>query len=568
MDDWSYCEIARILSEEGRLDMTDWPSMSLIFQVFCGSILIKIFGMKYSILHIFSYIMGFCSVLTLYYLLIEFKIKRKVSLLCSLILLVNPIFLSLSYTFMTDIFFLALVLISIFCYIKGLKNVFNVKLNKGEKSYYKIFIIALTLSILSSLVRQIGILISMSAGITLLLCCFKIFDCENKFKEKRSDFFKLSLLILLLPIILIFIFQYWMALQFGVSGSLGEKIDFIRNNWNLGLLPYRTYAIFSYLGIFLFPLVIISISDFLKFQTKQKENHKNFLKKNSLLVTSVLVFVVLFIIYSFTTPQKSPFFSSDKISSLFPYFENMISNFSTGPLTLRDTYILHYPPPFEIPSFFILIISIVGSLSGSWLFYLLLKKIISYIKNYKKSEFIHWYNISQFFILLVSGFYILQLYFYNKAFDRYIIFLIPLFSILLFSNNSGYMKEGFKNSFKAKRQYFIAQILIFLFLIISVTGLHDYISWNKGRWNAVDYLFAKGIKPEVIDGGFEFNGLFTYNSARTYEKEREDLSWWWVVDDEYIIAFNKLPNYSVHKKFSYTTFLPPGKKNILLIKRK
>ena len=40
---------------------------------------------------------------------------------------------------------------------------------------------------------------------------------------------------------------------------------------------------------------------------------------------------------------------------------------------------------------------------------------------------------------------------------------------------------------------------------------HDYLAWNRVRWQALDQLVrAENIAPSRIDGGFEFNGQHHY----------------------------------------------------------
>jgi hypothetical protein len=569
MDDWSYMKIAKVLAFEHKLIMTDWPSMSLVFQVFCSAILIKSFGSEYFILHLFSYCMGFFAVITTYYLYRILKINHKKAFLTSLILFSNPLFFCLNFTFMTDIFFLLLSLLSIFFITKAFS------INDSSEQSSKIvggkvsFILAILFVIFAILVRQTALIISLSAGL-LLFIKYAIFRKKDTLSNKLDKAaISWATIFLVIPIAILVIFQLWMYYQFGISRSLSEKIDFLKNEWHWSLITYRTYAIFCYLGLFLAPLLIPMVilwKKILPSSGSSKFRETIFKNRSSLIILTI--FLCLFLYYNFTKGENSTYFHDNKNAALFPYFENMISNFTIGPLTLRDTYILHYPPYFELPYFIIFIISFAACVLGSIVFdifftrsYHIFKQLLS-----KRSEEFNS-NLPEAFILLISFFYILQLYLYNKAFDRYILFLIPLFSfILLKTYLSGKISEP-KIVRENKLFYFGSILLIIILFSISIMGTHDYISWNQARWKGINSLFDKGISPDSIDGGFEFNGLYTYDPSSTYNPSNRNLSWWWVVNDEYIISFNELPDYRVIEKIGYKSCLSKKEQFILVLKR-
>jgi hypothetical protein len=99
----------------------------------------------------------------------------------------------------------------------------------------------------------------------------------------------------------------------------------------------------------------------------------------------------------------------------------------------------------------------------------------------------------------------------------------------------------------------------------SVSAVHDYMAWNRARWQAITYLTSDlAVPAERLDGGFEFNGLYTYseNYVRVANK-----SPWWVKDDEYVIAFDVLPGYDVSRAYPVRTWLPAGIKRIYVLRR-
>jgi len=98
----------------------------------------------------------------------------------------------------------------------------------------------------------------------------------------------------------------------------------------------------------------------------------------------------------------------------------------------------------------------------------------------------------------------------------------------------------------------------------SVSAVHDYMDWNRTRWQAIKYLTIDLAVPvERMDGGFEFNGLYTYSEeSRTPSK-----SPWRVKDDEYVVAFDVLPGYDVSRVYPVRTWLPAGIKRVYVLRR-
>jgi len=48
---------------------------------------------------------------------------------------------------------------------------------------------------------------------------------------------------------------------------------------------------------------------------------------------------------------------------------------------------------------------------------------------------------------------------------------------------------------------------------------------------------------------------------------RADRSWWWVQDDQYIVAFGDLPGYARILRVAYDRWLPPGQGDIVVLER-
>jgi hypothetical protein len=117
-----------------------------------------------------------------------------------------------------------------------------------------------------------------------------------------------------------------------------------------------------------------------------------------------------------------------------------------------------------------------------------------------------------------------------------------------------------------RRARALAVTILVVYGIFSVCATHDYLSWNRMRWRALNFLTEqKGVSYSQIDGGFEFNGLHGYSPDYVPCKGK---SWWWVKEDKYVISFGPIPGYSVYKVYPYEKWMPPGEGEVMILSKK
>src|SRR5688572_26577028 len=107
VDDWAYLTSVRALVERGEISFSDWNAANLISQLFWGAVFALPFGVSYTSLRISTLVAALLAAFALYRLLREADAPISIALFAALALLFNPIFLSLSFTFMTDVPFVA-----------------------------------------------------------------------------------------------------------------------------------------------------------------------------------------------------------------------------------------------------------------------------------------------------------------------------------------------------------------------------------------------------------------------------------------------------------------------------
>ena len=134
---------------------------------------------------------------------------------------------------------------------------------------------------------------------------------------------------------------------------------------------------------------------------------------------------------------------------------------------------------------------------------------------------------------------------------------IPWMALLVFM--------GRKNRENAPLSLFFEKIIPAAFLaafaFFSVAGTHDYLAWNRARWEGLRSFEAQNIPADRIDGGFEFN---YWHSAGKEGSCRPD----WHLGDEYTVGLSPIKEYRVIREIPFKKWLPPYKKIILVMKKK
>jgi len=152
----------------------------------------------------------------------------------------------------------------------------------------------------------------------------------------------------------------------------------------------------------------------------------------------------------------------------------------------------------------------------------------------------------------------------SPYFDRYLLSVLPL--ALAISAHPLREPQAATRSGPSRAASVGAAVALACSASFSVAAVHDYLGWNRARWEAASWLVAEcAASPAAIDGGFEWNAAMLYDPSWV---ARPDKSWWWVDDDRWVIAFGALPERRVVHQVSYLRWLPPfGTGQVLALER-
>ena len=507
-DDWAFASLVKNYCENGIVTIDSWQAMTLLGQVFWGALFCKIFGFSFLVLRLSTLTAGFIGVLVFYKLILELSRNGKIAAFASLLLFLNPLYFSLSFTFMTDVHFVTSMLLSVYFFIMFLRE---------NKAWY--IILAAVFSVVSTMIRQPGILIPLVFAVTLSIGCKNIPHIM-----KVSVPFILSLLALIFHSI-------WMKYHLRTNGNVGQFNDMM--NFVLSMDFYqlitRTVQSLLYCGLILFPLLIL-----LSGKIRSKFKH---IKLTNLFVLILIVAVLLI------------------GGTHFPR-GNIIYNIGLGPKILKDAYFNNNVSPQVNNAIWVVLLKLI-SIPGSLILLLIIDWKISGIKKVFQESELRYIRIARLSIAVIITGYLSFLIVYFTYFDRY---TIPLFTLLMLT------LIPYKTNI-SKASGSIALISLLLFGVFSICASHDYLSWNRARWQAVEYLTdEKGIKPSEIDGGFEFNGWYKTGTLQKI-RNKNGKSWWFVDNDKFVISFGDLAGYNKTRSFYYPQVLSAKHDSIYILQK-
>jgi hypothetical protein len=219
-----------------------------------------------------------------------------------------------------------------------------------------------------------------------------------------------------------------------------------------------------------------------------------------------------------------------------PFLVNVLNDTGLGPVTLDPDYDGPSPTPTH-PHAWMAVTVLVGA--GACLCGLL---FTAGVLQLRRLAFFHehkpLYVFAGLALLCVAFFEVVFSHVREGAlFDRHVLVAaLPFYLLLgLFSGgeteNNGGRRSGIV-------PYLPAGIAVAALSLFCVAATHDYLEWNRIRWDMGRSLLERGIDPLTIAGGFEFDAWHNYDVFRTRGTHVDPPRWWY---DRREYTINMLP---------------------------
>jgi hypothetical protein len=158
IDDWTYGWSVEWLLHHAELKILEWSSHLNVVQVLWGALFCFPRGFSFTALRVSTWILAVVCLWGLYWLLRELNISRQLAVLGTATLAVNPIFFMLSFTFMTDVPFLAFMVWASFAMVRAMST---------KRTRW--LVAATILACLAIGVRVVGVVLPVAMAAVLLL---------------------------------------------------------------------------------------------------------------------------------------------------------------------------------------------------------------------------------------------------------------------------------------------------------------------------------------------------------------------------------------------------------------
>ena len=514
-DDWAYAAAVKTLLGGGGIRLSGWTTVNLIAQIFWGALFCLPFGFSFTALRISTLVLGLTGVLALYGLLREGEAGHGTALFGALLLAFNPLYLVLSYTFMSDVPFLAVSLLSFYFLVRGMRRNSGVEIVAG-----------LLLACVALLIRQTGLAIFMAFSVAYV--------AKHGWLRQKVFVAAVSLASGFAVQILWHRFltsRHILPALYGVQSTLVlSPRSYI--SWH-AIKPFAAGLVILsvYLGLFLFPLILWI----------GPRKVKALCRPRLVSLMTVVYAVMGAIVFR---------------RMRMPILKNTLYDLGLGPALLQGGS----PSLPTAGKGFWAVVTLAGFLGSV----VLVGATLLAIGKTRKFLPMPAGKRELLVILLASGLIYLVplsiLTFTGRAFDRYVLFLVPLGIVMLFllASDAGRAKTG-------SPIVSLAVASLILYGAFSIAGTHDYLSWNRARWQALNNLETEQrVGPDKIDGGFEFNASYLYDPNY---KASPGKSWYFVARDDFMIAFEPVPGFTEMKRYPFQRWLPPGEGSILVLRK-
>ncbi len=551
-DDYIYGQAVRHLLNSGQFELAA-SSPSCFLHIILGAVACKLFGFSYVVLRTVTLAVGLAGTIALYLTVCELGLRRQIAGLIALVYVTNPLFVNLSFTFMTDVASIT------FC------NFYFLFLIRGMRRDSKGAFLAAAIMLLSAAaIRQ-------TAAIYVLcnLCLLPVYWIQ------RRHFWTILVFLVALPIL------WTMELEI-----LLEAIH------TLGV-PHTVYK----------SQLLLAAAELVRSPFQQL--YQLVVKLGQLSCYLGLFCAPLICAFAFNLLDRI----GEHIRKAWPWFllSVVVVGCAIGQLILQQQRLMPFSPIlWKIPD--LGVCSIVSTANPQWqpwlLAYLTSSAVVLSIVLLTILGIGLWCALS---IAIRSLWHYLRMRKEHQPIDPHVARKrLPLFCFLLVIVSLGFLT--FQTLVRDYDRYYILVLapvliclaitwrwlkvkptwamsgLILIAMAIPTTAAQQhYMSWNRARWAALSDLEARGLPADEIDGGYEYNvsrdislwnywsyGRNGYKVAIRYRgsSPQNRMRWWPIHGEKHIISFSPLPGYEVASTVPYWSSLLCGRSEMLVLRRK
>ncbi len=542
-DDWSYSRSAFVLAAENRMVIDEFSAPTLVGQAVYGALLIKIFGKSFLVLRLSTLLLSCATSCLLWRSFRLCGAGPGLAWIGVLTWVFNPIQFWSSFTFMTEI-------PSLFC-ISAAAAAFAYHL--AARKTWPLVLCGAALGY-AFLIRQTSVLFMAAAG--LCLCA------EQTAGGRRQKAWRLAVFASAAAVFAAAFYR--VTPGHGVATAAARRKFELLGHLTAEQVVGNLFGSLFYLAFFLLPLLACLIP-FLKERIADSGKWRRILSVPVWILSSV------FGLWWFHSRYAiAPYLPARPFHAQMPFLLNVLFDTGLGPVTLDPTY--YGPPPTPVhPRIWLCVTFLVAAglvVLGLHCTCGLPRLLAPARRSWQRT-------MALFCGASLAATLLFEVVFSHTQegglFDRHVLTAaLPLIILvcILANPNDPRTAEGGVHSNRVRPAFMAAATLMLGVLAwFCMTATHDYLAWNRLRWDLGSALLAQNVDPLSVSGGFEFNAWHNYDKFRA-RGHAEKVFYWWYDRLDYLITMEPQEDYSVVRKLEYYSWLHQRNLPVYLLRRK
>jgi hypothetical protein len=535
-DEWAFLKSLQHLDVQGQVKISPWNPMSLVGQLYWGVLFTKIAGFSFTAARLSTVAMFGVLGLSVAGLLRHIGVSRRTTVIALVALMFNPLCLFHGFLYMTDVPACAWTALALLLMVKGLE---------GQGWWQPWWLLAGSLcGAYGFLLRQSGLLVHVALVVFLLL-----------YDRRRLLTPVAFIACFVVPAVTAVSFQYWYHSVHGPTIMYREEsrqvLQSLRHP-DAGELCLAVFQYGVYIGLFTLPLLVALPLTFWRQLTRWR--------LAALAVVTVLSVVAVAVLVA-------------RQHLIFPYLPNKLTQF--GLLSLNEVIVGDRPLLWNHQVAWAVTILLALALIG--FVGVALRKGVGPSPTVPPTalRLVTILGAIQFLYLLVTV---------KIVFDRHLLMILPTALLLV----AGWAKDCTMTR--------AAPALVLAFLACyGLAGTHDVYAFSRAAFKAGDSLIARGVSPMSIEGGYAFDGWYTFEVWQQEKVRRARTSDpWWVqalmqgIDSRWLLSLSPavdeeayresrrpwtarnppdIQGYHTVETVPYTTWLPPARRELYVLER-
>lgn len=436
------------------------------WQLYLGALFIKLFGFSFTAARISVLIVSMGTVALIQRLFLRFGISQWNATIATLTIALSPLFLPLAYSFMSDV-------PCLFCLIVCFYGCVRAMQAKTDRATAGWLVFAALSNVLGGTVRQI-----------VWLGALVVVPCTTWYLRRRAGVLLAGAVAWLVSAVAIVGCIHWFNHQ---PYSVTEKLLSNPHTW-IELLATIDRLIRNCLATCLFVLPVL-----IGFVWKPRVSSKRMRNQYVALCTFLVCITMFFVLHHGPT------------NWLAPFSHNIVTEKG---LSDGSGMVGHQPDilPFSLR----LILSVLTF--AAIITFLLQVWNSSFRENLpsEKASVLPWRALFTIFAPFTVAYFFLMATRID-IYDRYMLPLIFIFMVVLLRVYEQQVGD---------RLPALSILLIMLFAVFGVAGLHDLFALGRARLTAANEMRAKGVMRTEIQGGFEYDGWTQLESTGYINNDR------------------------------------------------